>query len=461
MQKNIQKTSRRIFFLLLGLACVCPYGFSGDDRRYDITCFGAKGDSLTDNTGFINKAIETCAYEGGGTVRVPEGVFLTGTLFLKSGVHLYLEEGAVICGVSRLDAYASLSSDKAAPYYRVKSVRWNRALIIGEKVSRIAITGKGKIDGGHLEDEKGEEGLRGPHVIGLSRSSDIEISGITIRRASNYACMGYDLERAEFKSLTIEEGWDGIHIRGGKNIRISECRFHTGDDAIAGGLWEHLSVRNCDLNSSCNGIRVIMPVREVEVEGCRFEGPGKYPHRTSGKRQRANMLSGIIVQPGAWFSAPGKVENISIRNCSFDRLDNPFLFTLNRGNEGKGIVLKNLKGHRLLRAAASIESWEEASWQDIELSDISLEYQENKETSPRNADRSEEPLRRPSTDYRPLPCWGLYLRNVENADLQNIRLLSTPPEDRPALYMEKVNRIRMKQVGTEKIGKIENKLNSK
>lgn len=63
--------------------------------------------------------------------------------------------------------------------------------------------------------------MRGPHILFLSRSKGIKISGVKLRRASNYAFMSYDIERASFDNLLVEEGWDGIHIRGGK-ISVSE-----------------------------------------------------------------------------------------------------------------------------------------------------------------------------------------------------------------------------------------------
>lgn len=71
----------------------------------------------------------------------------------------------------------------------------------------MSITGEGVIDGAHIQDKKGEEGMRGPHILFLSRSKGIKISGVKLRRASNYAFMSYDIERASFDNLLVEEGW--------------------------------------------------------------------------------------------------------------------------------------------------------------------------------------------------------------------------------------------------------------
>lgn len=60
---------------------------SNDDSTYNIVDFGAKGDGITDNTQFINRTIEDCSLRGGGTVIIPEGTFLTGSILLKSKVN--------------------------------------------------------------------------------------------------------------------------------------------------------------------------------------------------------------------------------------------------------------------------------------------------------------------------------------------------------------------------------------
>ena len=94
--------------------------------------------------------------------------------------------------------------------------------------------------------------------------------GITLNCASNYAFMAYKIEDMVFHDLEFNEGWDGIHIRGGKNITIRNCRFFTGDDAIAGGYWENMVISDCHINSSCNGVRMIMPATGLTISNCTF-----------------------------------------------------------------------------------------------------------------------------------------------------------------------------------------------
>ena len=187
---------------------------SNDDSTYNIVDFGAKGDGITDNTQFINRTIEACSLRGGGTVIIPEGTFLTGSILLKSKVNLFLESNAVVKGINNLEKYRSISDlNQDEAYYKVKPRNWNKALLLGDQVEGVSITGEGVIDGAHIQDKKGEEGMRGPHIFFLSRSKGIKISGVKLRRASNYAFMSYDIERASFDNLLVEEGWDSYSWR--------------------------------------------------------------------------------------------------------------------------------------------------------------------------------------------------------------------------------------------------------
>ena len=56
-----------------------------EQKLFDISDFGAVTDSLVINTEAIQSAIDKCAEEGGGTVVVPEGTFISGAIFLKRG----------------------------------------------------------------------------------------------------------------------------------------------------------------------------------------------------------------------------------------------------------------------------------------------------------------------------------------------------------------------------------------
>jgi polygalacturonase len=94
----MMKTYFTLFFILI-LSQSITYA------QYNITKFGAIGDAKTLNTQAIQQAIDKCTAQGGGVVKVPKGVFLTGTIVLKTGVKLEITEGGILLGSSKREDY--------------------------------------------------------------------------------------------------------------------------------------------------------------------------------------------------------------------------------------------------------------------------------------------------------------------------------------------------------------------
>src|SRR4051794_24176330 len=71
----------------------------------DAQALGADPTARTLCTAAIQKGIDACAAAGGGTVVLANGRFLSGTLFIKSGVTLRIDEGATLLGSTSPDDY--------------------------------------------------------------------------------------------------------------------------------------------------------------------------------------------------------------------------------------------------------------------------------------------------------------------------------------------------------------------
>jgi len=449
-----------IFLILAILLCfgVCNNSLSSSptdnidkfSSDFNIKTYGAIGDGKTINTQAINNAVNACASAGGGRVIIPAGTFITGTVHMKSNVSLFLEKGAIIKGISDLDAYHSyVPIADMTKYDNAYNTRWNRALILGVGVTNVAIMGSGTIDGDHVYDSQGEEGMRGPNTILFAESQNLSFSGFTVEKAANYAFMAYEVKNVVYSDLLIMQGWDGIHIRGGKDIIIRNSSLYTGDDAIAGGYWENMEITNCRINSSCNGIRAFMPVENLTVSHCNFFGPGRFPHRTS---KRNNMLAAILVQPGSWFISPGGVDKIHIHDVIISDLNNPLMMVLNEGNTGGKILVERMNAVKINAYASSVESWKDGVFNEVIFRDISIEY-----IGHPNASSSGVSLRQPRTEARNLPCWGLFARNVRSITFENVNIHYTDTDPRPALYFDNVSEIRfngMQYTGNENREKV-------
>lgn len=406
-----------------------------------ILAYGAvPNDTTQNNADAINRAIRDCAAKGGGVVEVPQGTFTTGSVFLQSGVTLRLNRGAVLLGSNCLADYSSLTTDLdlsryesgqgTVNYNSATDEQWSKAMILGVGCDGAGIEGEGCIDGGDVRNPLGEEHMRGPHTVLLAGCRNMKMRNFQVKRSANYAFLAYLLDQATFSNLSIEGGWDGIHIRGSHDVKIERCRIYTGDDAIAGGYWENMKISRCVLNSSCNGIRMIMPSVGLEVADCHIYGPGRFPHITS---QRTNSEHAINLEPGAWGKAPGHMDRILIRRNRVERVLSPLCVTLGDDNTCGSIVVEHLKAVDITRMALSVKSWGMAPTRQVVLRHCHLEF--------RGIDDPELPAwfeNRPTNEWPVFPCWGMFFRNVEKVDARHVVLRVKGKEYREAVMCQNV-----------------------
>ena len=112
-------------------------------RVVDITAHGARGDGVTDCTDAIRAAIVACNAAGGGVVRVPAGIWLTGAVHLKSNVNLRIEKGATLLFTTDLKKFLPVVLTR---YEGIELMHYS-PLIYAFEQENIAITGEGTIDG--------------------------------------------------------------------------------------------------------------------------------------------------------------------------------------------------------------------------------------------------------------------------------------------------------------------------
>ena len=256
----------------------------------NILDFGAVPDGVTLNTTPIQKAIDAAAAEGGGEVRVPAGVFLTGTLRLRSHIELHLEPGAVLLASTDLADYNAL--DEYPQNWSSERECWlGIHLILAVGQEDVSITGRGVIDGsgasfyppppesvplrhgygwscGFRIDKNRK---RAGQMVVFCECRNIRVTGVTLRNASCWSCFLMGCEDAVIDGLIVRNppdfaNTDGIDIDCCRNVMISNCNIDTGDDAITlrgsekylGHPFpcENITVTNCVLASSVCGFRI-------------------------------------------------------------------------------------------------------------------------------------------------------------------------------------------------------------
>lgn len=369
------------------------------DTIFDITAFGAVGDSVTKSTEAINSAIIAANEAGGGKVLVPEGIFLTGAIHLKSNVNLHLAEGAVL-----------LFSRDPEDYLPLVFTRWEGVelmnyspFIYAYEQENIAITGKGLLNGNATSEHwwhwKGawsrrtweitpqnqaesramlfrmaetgvlvEDRVFGPghflrpNFVQFYKCRNILIDGITIINSPMWIIHPVLSENITISNVTVRSHGpnnDGTNPESSRNILIQDSYFDTGDDCIAIKAGRNADGRRINVPSENIIVRrttmrdghgaVVMGsemtggVRNVFVEDCIMDSP----RLQRIIRVKTNSIRG------------GTIENINVRNINVGTVARAILyvdFVYEEGDAGeftpalRNVTLENITSQSSTRA---------------------------------------------------------------------------------------------------------------
>jgi hypothetical protein len=261
------------------------------------------------------------------------------------------------------------------------------------------------------------------------------VRDVTIIDSANYAVFPICSDDVDVHNVTVQGGWDGFHICGTEDrwchrVTVTGCRFFTGDDAVAGTWARDVLLRDCVLNSSCNGVRWIGPAERMIIDDCLIYGPGRHPHRT---QDRHNALIGITLQPGAWERMPGPLDQVRISNVTMHHVKCPFMFFVKPGSRGGRVEVNRATATGVYEAACSVESWVDEPFDEVIFRDVDIAYAFAPEAAAADGEVVE-----PKHGSRPLPAWGLYARNVRRLVLEDVRFTAEKPDPRPTIRLDDV-----------------------
>lgn len=330
-----------------------------------ITEFGAVGDGVTLNTLAFEKAISSIAAKGGGTVIIPEGIWLTGPITLVSNIHLFTEQNSFIIFTPDFNQYPIVDA-----IFEGLNTKRCQSPISAKNATNIAITGYGIFDGsgdawrpvkkdkmtdrqfknliksgGVLSADKktwfpSEASRRAqemcvdqnvpvgpttdaewneirdflrPVMLNFVHCKNILLDGVTFQNSPAWNIHPLMSENIILNKVTVRNPWysqngDGIDLESCKNTLIVNSSFDVGDDAICmkSGKNEDGRARN-------------IPTENVIVENCVvYHGHG-----------------GFVV--GSEMS--GDVRNIKVSNCRFLGTDVGLRF---KSTRGRGGVVENI-----------------------------------------------------------------------------------------------------------------------
>lgn len=412
---------------------------------YNVLDFGAKRDGQTKDTQAIQKAIDTCYKNGGGTIYFPPGRYLSGSLHLKSNVALFIDHGATILASQDdedFDPYEELDFENDADH---ETSYFHYSLLWGEDMERAAILGTGIIDGNRTK-------RGGPKPIAFKRCKHITIKDITILNAPNYAISLLGTDYVNIDGVSILNGYcDGIDPDGCKHVRISNCQIESYDDAIVpkasfslGELRavENLTVTNCILATNCNAFKLGTEsgggFKYITVSNCVMYNRATGRHPTSGIA--LETVDG------------GDIDGVTISNISMINVISPIFLRLgNRGRDMKtpipgmlkNVIISNIVATGAERACP-IVGIPDHHLQNVTLDNIRITFKgggmidQAKIVVPEQISKYPE-----ATMFGELPSYGFYCRYVEGLRLQNISLSFDSHDFRHGLVCEDVSNLRI------------------
>jgi hypothetical protein len=415
----------------------------GNLSGFSVVMFGAKGDGQTKDTSSVQKAIDAAAEVGGGAILFPRGVYLCGSLHLKSGVTLHLEAGSVILGSpdnADYDPYEDLGfkndSDDETSFFHC-------ALIWGEDVENIGIVGRGVVDGNR-------EKRHGPKPIALKRCRYVDIQGITIRNAPNYCISMLGTDYVNIDGVTIHRAHcDGIDPDCCRHVRISNCHIESWDDAIVPKAsfslgerrsTEYITVTNCQLATACNcfklGTESGGDFKYITVSNCVMF---KVPEYGVGS-------AGIALE-----SVDGSnIDGVAISNISMVDIESPIFLRLgNRGRDMevptpgtlRNVIISNVVATNAV-VPSSITGIPDHRIEGVTLSDIRLTYAGGGTEDQARIEVPEVIAKYPDADmFKGLPAYGLYVRHVDGLKLRNVQFLNARDDLRHALVCDDVHHL--------------------
>ena len=317
------------FFLLFSasaLAAVSPTAL------FNVRTYGASGDGKHLETAAINKTVEACARAGGGTVYLPPGEYLTGTIVLKSHVTLDLDAGATLLGSENPEDYPLCQDPWGGDRSEIAP------LIYAEDAENVTITGRGTINGqGQVWwkrqwlafPKKGMPGAKTaeeqaeakkishgrPQLIRLVRCHDVVVERLNLTNSPSWNVHPLFCEFVRVDGVTISTpvpspNTDGINPESCRNVQIINCRIDTGDDCVTlksgineigrrvGKPDENITIANCVMMKGHGGVTIGSEmsggVHNITVANCVFQGTD-IGIRVKAQRGRGNVVEGLTV----------------------------------------------------------------------------------------------------------------------------------------------------------------------
>lgn len=414
--------------------------------------FKASAGCVSD-TELIQKAIDKAASSGEELI-IEKGVYITGTLFLRSGLTMRLEKGAYILGSENFKDY----SNEVNLFIDAVDHERGRSLIYADGENNIRIYGDGVIDGrGGIFSVSHPYHNERPFLVRIMNSKNISIEGITLKNPAAWTLHLMNCEDIQVKSLTIHsrvnENNDGIDIDSCRRCIVDSCSIDSGDDAIClkstvNRPCSDITVKNCIITTNWAGFKIgtesvgdfdnivfensyIYDCYGCAIKICPVDG-GSVNGLSIRNIKLSNATGPIFIANGERMREyqPGNSRDTfsSISNVTIDGLCGTCV-------DAKGTVYKGQPWGNA-KSVICISGTENTHIKDIHLKNFDLSMAggvalyENQKIPPMGIQYPE------FHNFGILPAWGIYIRNTDGLTYSDIKLSARSADCRSKIFTE-------------------------
>ncbi len=464
---------------------------------FDVTSFGAKGDGKTANREAIGKAVRAASAAGGGTVYFPAGIYVSGSIQLRSNITLQFEAGAALEASADKTAYDEPEPNQWTQFQDFGHSHWHNSLIWGEGLENVSITGPGLISGKALG--RGDARGVGDKTIALKLCRNVTLRDFSILSGGHFGLLATGVDNLTIDNVKIDTNRDGIDVDGCRNVRISNSSVNSpNDDAIvlkttfALGVArpvENVTIVNClvsgyDIGSLLDGTFKRGVARAPDRDGP--TGRIKIGTETDGDFRNIT-ISNIVFDRSrglALESVDGAhIEDVAISNITMRDVSNAPIFirlgSRMRAPEGaaigsiKRVTISNVVVYDAdPRYGSIISGIPGHDVEDVKLTGIRIVYRGGltlDDVAKQPADKvntfffrggvpPREPYATPEREkeypepsmFGMIPAYGFFIRHASGIEMTDVNLSTMSEDRRPAFVFDDVKEIGLSHVKAQK-----------
>ncbi len=427
---------------------------AGVEGVMNVRDLGAQGDGSRLETAVLQRAIDSCALKG-GEVLFPAGVYLTGSLELRSNVTLHLLRGALILGSREIADYR-----EHRPQMRSYNDQFLRhSLFYAERASNFGITGEGTIDGqGRYFKPDGKEKPQRyknrPYLFRFVECTNVTVENVRLQNSAMWMQHYLACENVTIRGISVynhaNQNNDMMDIDGCRNVIIADCFGDTDDDGItlkstSERPVENVVISNCVISSHCNAIKTGTEstggFRNISISNCVVK-PSAEKSVHFGKREGISGITLSVVDGGTF-------DGVTISGVAIDGPEVPIFIRL--GNRARrpyeqapapgvgtlrNVIISNVQATNVKSIGCSITGLPGHAVENVTLENIRIAFAGGVSAPPSEAPAEREDSYPEATMWGALPSYGFFVRHAAHVKFRDCTFSLTREDARPAFIFD-------------------------